>query len=107
MKTSKKELWIFLIIAFLWMWLLNAPRVMAAYGLLSLPPILSTILGYTGVFGPGVAAFFLTHKKSGGQGVKILWKRGWITNFPKKWWLPALFLMPAMGLLKGIDSSFI
>ena len=99
MKTSKKELWGFLIIVFLWMWLLNAPRVMAAYGLFTLPPLLSTLLGYTAVFGPGVAAFILTFKKSGGQGVNNLWKRGWQTNFPKKWWLPAFFLMPAMGLV--------
>jgi len=101
MKDSKKELLTFFIIAFGWMWLLNAPRVLASYEIIQIPAILSTILSYSAVFGPGVAAFILTRTQSGKQGVKALWKKGWTAKFSKKWLVPALFLMPVMGILTG------
>ena len=72
---------------------------MASSGIITLPSLASTILGYSAVFGPGIAAFILTRAQSGKQGVKSLWKRGWTAKFPKKWLVPALFLMPVMGIL--------
>jgi len=99
MKTSRKELWTFFIIAFTWMWLLNAPRVLESYGVITLPSLLSTILGFSSVFGPGIAAFILTRAQSGKEGTINLWKRGWSAKFPKKWLVPTLFLMPVMGVL--------
>jgi membrane protease YdiL (CAAX protease family) len=99
MKTLRKELVTFFLISFGWMWVLNAPRVMASYGLISIPPLLSTLLGYLAVFGPGIAAFILTRIQSDKEGCKSLWKRGWGMNFPKKWLAPAFLLMPAMGIL--------
>ena len=99
MNNTKKELRLFFIITFAWMWLLNAPRVMASYGIITLPPVLSTLLGYTAVFGPGIAAFILTRIQSGKQEAKSLWNRGWTAKFPKKWLIPALFLMPVMGMI--------
>jgi len=99
MKNTRKELLSFFIISFAWMWLLNAPRVMASSGIITLPSLVSTILGYSAVFGPGVAAFILTRVQSGKEGAKNLWKRGWTARFPKKWLVPALVLMPVMGIL--------
>lgn len=99
MKNIRKELISFLIIAFAWTWLLNAPRVLASYGLISIPPLISTILGYSAVFGPGIAAFVLSRVQSGTQGVKSLWNRGWTARFPRKWLLPTILLMPVMGIL--------
>jgi len=76
MKSTKKELIGFFVLAFGWMWLLNLPRVLAAFGWLDIPDLLSTILGYLSVFGPTVAAFILTGIKTGKPGLKSLWQRG-------------------------------
>lgn len=97
--SRRKDLVAFFLIAFAWMWLLNAPRVLAAAGLFDLSPAVSTGLGYLAVFGPGVAAFVLTGLASGSEGVRSLWKRGWSVAFDKKWFLPAVLFMPAAGLV--------
>ena len=99
MKSARKELIYFFLIAFGWMWGLNLPRVLASYELINLPPLLSAILQYTAVFGPGVAAFILTGIQSGKAGVKALWRRGWKLNASKEWLFPALVLVPVAGLL--------
>jgi len=97
MRDTKKEILAFFIIAFAWMWLLNAPRVLASLEVIQISALLSTILGYSAVFGPGIAAFILTRIKSGKLGARSLWKKGWTVRFPKKWFIPALVLMPVMG----------
>jgi len=107
MDAKRKELRNFIVITFAWTWLLNAPRLMAVYGIITLPALLSTILGYLAVFGPGVAAFLLFRNQEGRQGVKKLWKRGWSGNFKKKWLLPAFLLMPVMGGLTILIQGWI
>jgi membrane protease YdiL (CAAX protease family) len=97
MKTGKKHLWLFFMIAFAWMWGLNAPRLLASLGIISLKPLLSTLLGYAAFWGPAVAAFSLTAAHSGREGLRELWRRGWKVQFSPRWWLPALLLMPLMG----------
>lgn len=99
MENHRKELWLFFILSFAWMWGLNLPRVLVTFGVISLPPLVSTLLGYIAVFGPGLAAFLLTWIYQGRLGVRQLWQRGWRASFNKKWFLPALLLMPVMGLL--------
>jgi membrane protease YdiL (CAAX protease family) len=99
MKTTKKDLFGFFILAFVWMWLINLPRVLASFGLINLHPLVSMIMSYTALFGPAVAAFVMTSRKSGKQGRKELWQNGWRINFNKKWLVPAILLMPAQGLL--------
>lgn len=99
MKSSKNQLAAFFAIAFGWMWLINLPRVLAAYGKLTIPEGLSMLMGYLALFGPGVAAFILTRLQAGKPGVKALWRSGWRINFDRKWLLPAILLVPAAGLL--------
>jgi len=99
MTSTKKELTIFFVIAFGWMWLINLPRLMAAFGWLQIPALLSTLMGYLALFGPGIAAFILTGIRSGKGGVKTLWQSGWRINFEKRWLLPAILLVPAAGLI--------
>ncbi len=96
---TKRNLWLFFTLSFAWMWGLNLPRVLANFGIIALSPLLSTALGYLAVFGPGLAAFLLIRLEKGKTGVRELWRRGWQTNFDKKWFLPALLLMPLMGFL--------
>ena len=81
------------------MWGINLPRVLAAFGWFEIPAILSTLMGYIALFGPGIAAFVLTGFRSGKPGMKILWRSGWQINFEKKWLLPAILLVPAAALL--------
>lgn len=97
MNKTRKELLNFTLIAFGWMWLLNLPRVLATLEIISLPALLSTLMGYLAVFGPGIAAFVLTRQASGKEATRALWRRGWTGGYPKKWLIPTLLLMPAMG----------
>ena len=99
MKKTRNDLLLFFLISFAWMWGVNLPRVLDNFKILSLSPLLSTILGYLAVFGPGVAAFVLTRFRQGKTETGELWQRGWRINFNKKWFLPALLLMPLMGVL--------
>ena len=99
MNKKRKDLWLFFLIAFGWMWVLNIPRILVSREIITMPPFLNTLLGYLAVFGPGIAAFVLTRIHSGRVGVKALWKRGWSGDYPKKWLLPAIFLMPVMGAI--------
>lgn len=99
MSKTRRELISFFIVSFLWMWLINFFRILEARDVLSLNPILSMIMGYIAVFGPGIAAFVLTFKSSGKKGTKILWKRGWRLNFKKIWLLPTIILIPITAVL--------
>ncbi len=107
MKSTKKELITFFILAFGWMWLLNLPRVLATFGRLDIPDLLSAILGYLAVFGPAVAAFILTGIQTGKPGMKSLWRSGWRINFDKKWLLPAILLVPITGLITWLILALI
>lgn len=107
MKSSKKEIILFFIIAFGWMWLINLPRVLAAFGWLELPAPLSALMGYLALFGPGAAAFVMAGIRSGKPGIKSLWRSGWQLNFEKRWLAPAIFLVPLAGLLTWLILSLV
>lgn len=97
MKSNRRELFFFFLIAFAWMWGINLPRLFASFGWIKLPAFLLGFLGYTAVFGPGVAAFIMTGVKQGKEGMKSLWRSGWKLDFRKVWLLPAFFIMPIAG----------
>ena len=107
MKSPKKGTILFFIIAFGWMWLINLPRVLAAFGWLELPAPLSALMGYLALFGPGAAAFVMTGIRSGKPGIKSLWRSGWQLHFEKKWLAPAIFLVPLAGLLTWLILSLV
>jgi membrane protease YdiL (CAAX protease family) len=94
-----RDLRLFFLITFVWTWLLNLPRLLAASGWISLSTSLSAGLGHAAVFGPSAAAFGLTGIRSGKTGLLALWRSGWVVRFRKFWLLPALFLMPISGLV--------
>jgi membrane protease YdiL (CAAX protease family) len=102
---SRNELPLFFVIAFGGMWLINLPRVLAAFGWFELLNPLSAILGYLALFSPGATAFILTGIKSGQDGAKRLWRSGWRLKFDKKWLLPAILLVPGAGLLTWLILS--
>jgi len=96
---EKRDLGLFLLIAFAFSWSLWVPKVLIAQGLI-LPPMLSDFLSSPfnpAAFGPFVAAFYLTYSNKGKTGVVTLLKRGVDFGFNKKWLLPILFLMPVIA----------
>jgi membrane protease YdiL (CAAX protease family) len=99
LSSDTRDLCLFFLIAFVWTWLLNLPRLLGATGWLSLPAGVSSALGTIAVFGPALAAFGLTWLRSGKDGLRALWRRGWEISFRRIWLLPALLLMPISGLL--------
>jgi membrane protease YdiL (CAAX protease family) len=110
LKTNKKELLSFFIISFAWMWLINLPRVLEGFNLITLNPFLSMMMGYIAVFGPGIAAFMLTSHSLGKEGLRSLWNSGWRLPQEKRWLLPAVFLIPlsalaTLGFLRLLDVS--
>ena len=103
----RNDLLKYFLIAFAWSWLLNLPRLLASAGIIMLDAGLSGGLGYAAAFGPSVAAFGLTFSRARMEGVRALWGRGWNLRFPKKWLIPALLLMPALGLVTmGLMALF-
>jgi len=58
-------------------------------------------------FGPFVAALWLTGQHSGREEVRRLLKRGWSLDFDKRWLLPTLLLMPAVGLITVVVMALL
>ena len=97
-KDHQRSLILFFIISFLFSWLLWLPTLLKANAFPDLPDIVG-LPGMFAPFGPAVAAFWLTWRQSGKQGVKRLWSRAWKLNFNKWWLIPALLLGPLTALL--------
>jgi len=84
----------FFIITFAISWLIWLPRVLADNNLADIPKSLLSLNSFA-VLGPAIAAFWLTYKTGGIEGVKTFWKRGWNFKFDKKW-LAVVFLIPVI-----------
>jgi len=90
----KYELIMFFVLAFVITWLIQLPRVLTDNNLAQVPEVLLR-LNILAPLGPFIAAFWLTHRAGGRQGMKNLWKRGWDFGFEKKW-LAVIFLIPVV-----------
>ena len=84
----------FFLIAYSITWLLQLPRVLADNQLAQVPEFLQS-LSLIAPIGPFIAAFYLTAKAGGREGMKSLWKRGLDFTFEKKW-LAIVFLVPVI-----------
>jgi membrane protease YdiL (CAAX protease family) len=99
MTDRKRSVLSFFVLAFIWSWGLNAPRVAATAGYLKLPDLVSTIMGWLAVAGPMVAAFWLLRRRQGQGAIRSLWRSAWRWRFDKRWWWAIALLMPAHALL--------
>lgn len=88
----------FFAITFAFSWLLWLLPLLKSNGFSELPEIVG-LLGMFAPFGPAAAAFWLTWRESGKEGVKWFWRRGWQLNFSQKWLIPALLLGPLIALV--------
>ena len=87
----------FFAITFAFSWLLWLLPLLKSNGFPNLPESVG-LLGMFAPFGPAAAAFWLTWRESGKEGVKRLWLRGWRLTFARKWLIPALLLGPLVAL---------
>ena len=76
MKEDNRNLFLFLLISFLFSWILWLPSIMESFGVLQPTPLYS-FLRIIGSFGPFIGAFTLTSVNEGLEGIKLLWTRGW------------------------------
>ena len=106
-QSEGRDLLLFFILAFLWSWLFWLPKVLSTAGKLPLSGSIDFMLGAVAVFGPSIAAFSLSYRRKGFAGVRQLWKRGWDLRFKKIWLLPALFLMPVIGVVTALVVSLL
>jgi len=92
------NLTVFFILSFAISWLLWLAPLLRSNNLVQLPEF-TEIFGMFAPFGPFIASFWLTSRDYGAPGSKSLWKKGWSMDFDKKWLVPTIFLMPAIGLV--------
>jgi membrane protease YdiL (CAAX protease family) len=93
-----RRTWVFFLLTFGISWLLWLPSVLRSNGFENLPTIVG-LLSMFAVFGPMIAAFILVGRESGRKGLAQLLRRAFETGFRKRWWLPTLLLLPAVGIL--------
>lgn len=96
---KKRNLSLYLVVAFAFSWIFWGPQALASTGLLYVPSFIADFLFSPfnpAAFGPLVAAFLLTYMNEGVRGVKNLLKRGVDYRFKKIWYVPIFFLFPAM-----------
>jgi membrane protease YdiL (CAAX protease family) len=81
--------------AFGWSWLCWAPCILSAFAVINLSPVLTAVLVTAGACGPALSALRLNHLSS--QPVNLL--RGWKPRFHPVFLIPALLIMPLIGLI--------
>lgn len=82
----------FLLLAFGWSWAFWLPEALVAEGYLESVPSLPAL----GAYGPSLAAFVLVTYENGRAGARRLARRAVRIDFPKRWFVPALLLSPAI-----------
>ncbi len=98
MKVTNRQLVLFFGLTFAISWILWLPAVLKSNGFPELPEIVG-LPGMFAPFGPAIAAFWLTWRQSGREGVANLFRRGWTLDFDKRWLVPTVFLMPLIALV--------
>ena len=94
-KNSKRNLWKFFIITFLFSWLLWLPYVLAGFEIIILPETVTsmmTLVVMLGAFGPLFAAVILIRHNDGKSGVKEYFKKSFSFRVKPIYYLLALFL---------------
>jgi len=99
------NVWWFFLSAISFTWIFQLPATLHSNGIAEVPSFVLSLARYLPAFGPFVAAFFLTYLYERKDGVKRLIQRGWNININKKWWLPILFLLPAMELTAILSAT--
>ena len=103
---NTKELVIFFIITYIFSWLLWLPAVLYLNGLIDGSLEIYYTLGMLAPFGPMVAAFILTLKSKGMEGVKKGIKKGLNIRLGW-WWIPILILVPIIALIAHTINIFV
>jgi membrane protease YdiL (CAAX protease family) len=103
LESKEKNLYLFIIITFIFSWLFWLPKFLSSLGVIRYSPIYN-ILILCGSFGPLVASFILTYLERGIDGIKLLWYKGW--NCEKKAYLYiSIILIPGLTILSLLIAS--
>lgn len=103
MDKNIKRLLQYFLITYGFSWIIWSPFILNSRGIIEIPSFLLPVFGPVGTFGPFVAAFLLTYKDNGKNGVIALAKRGLNWKFNKIWWVPILLFWP---VLQGVSLLF-
>lgn len=102
---SKSNVWIFILIAFGFSWLIWVPEALIANSLWVAPEGVKKILALNlGAYGPLVGAFVTTFIYQRGAGVKDLLKRGLNIRLGKWWWVILLTFPVLIGGALAISA---
>ncbi|MFX1378672.1 MAG: CPBP family intramembrane glutamic endopeptidase [Promethearchaeota archaeon] len=93
----------YLIITFGFSWLLWLPSLLSSFLLIPHLPLYNLLL-VIGSFGPFIAAFSLTLKEGGIEGVKSLWKKGWHCD-NKIFLVLSLTIIPVLCILSLLIAN--
>jgi uncharacterized protein len=95
---KKRNVWLFVLIAYSWSWLFWIPTALISRGLSVPASIESFLLGplNPAAWGPFIAAFITTYLDDGKIGVKKLLKRAGKYRFAKAWYLVIFLLFPVL-----------
>jgi len=107
------EISIFVILACVWSWVFWAPRVLVTFGVLVLSPAFDALLAVVGAFGPAAAALYTVRRANGAGSIGQFLRQGLSLRFSPILIVPALVIMPLVGLitggvlsLTGVDEPF-
>ena len=106
-----KNLALFFLLAFAWSWfwwflfiadVLHMPSFLGTREMetVAFSPIILIVLIMP--FGPSLAAFLMTARTRGRQGMRALWMRFWSFNFGWRWLLVALLIWPFLRLVTNL-----
>ena len=105
-EVQKSDLLKFFILTFAISWLFFLPRILADNNLAAIPANLLFLNSFA-AFGPFIAAFWLTYRAKGLDGMKTLWKRGWDFSFDKKWLLVILLIPTVISVLTILVANLL
>jgi membrane protease YdiL (CAAX protease family) len=101
---ERKSIFPFFLITFIFSWLLWLPSLLSSFGLFRYLPLFN-LLVIVGSFGPFIAAFSLTYRDRGIEGVKSLWRKGWHCE-KKLFMLISLVLIPILFVFSLYLAGF-
>ncbi len=97
-KSTKSNVWLFILIAFGWAWLFWLPEVLTAQELWVAPALVQQLIEgpNPGGWGPLIAALFVTWRYQGVAGLKVLLKRGIAVWLGVYWYVVILLIFPLL-----------
>lgn len=92
---SKRNVWLFFVVTFVFSWLLWSPFVLSGFGIIHLPESISSLMTLAvmlGAFGPMIAAMILIGQKEGRSGIKTFFRNAFSFRIKPIYYLTAVLI---------------